>query len=89
VIDISGDIQVLEQMMARDGLSIGKGNIRSVRKGASASSSSNAAPAESPKLQTATSGSFSSGSSFSSGTAVATAPETDELEEPITLTLGK
>ena len=26
VIDISGDIQVLEQMMARDGLSIGKGN---------------------------------------------------------------
>ena len=88
VIDISGDIQVLEQMMARDGLSIGKGNIRSVKKGAASAGTTSATTVE-PKLQTATSGGFSSGAAFGSGTATATAPAPDELDEPIKLTLGK
>lgn len=40
--DISGDIQVLEQMMERDGLTIGKGNIKSVKKGLQATSGGSA-----------------------------------------------
>ncbi len=92
VIDISGDIQVLEQMMARDGLAVGKGNIRSVKKGASSANTASTAT-DAPKLQTATSGSYTPGYtpglSSGSGTATATAPAPDELDEPIKLTLGK
>jgi|GEM_PF-3141495 len=90
VIDISGDIKVLEQMMARDGLSVGKGNIRSVKKGASSGAAASAettasAPAQGTlRTQTATSGSYSSAAG-----AAATQAAPDPLDEPIKLTLGK